>query len=205
MYGLSERTVNASGYKCKALVFESSGTPIVFLHGMSYTREIWQTIGVLDLLKDKHVPFLALDLPYGTKTECTPKTRDVQTNLDIVHAAFEEFFSERTPLIVGSSIGGHMALNYAVQFPVKGLLLTSPYSSLDESLLSSYTKFQFPVHIIWGSEDTIVPGEDLRTLTDKLPHSKLITYEGGGHSAYITAPQRFQHDLLELYASTELT
>jgi pimeloyl-ACP methyl ester carboxylesterase len=170
---------------------------------MSYTREIWQTIGVLDLLKEKHVPFLALDLPYGSKTECKPKTHDPQTILAIVHAAIEAFFPGRTPLLVGSSIGGHMALNYAVQFPVKGLLLTSPYHSLDASLLSSYGKFHFPVHIIWGSEDTVVPCEELRTLTDKLPHAKLITYEGGGHSAYITAPQRFQHDLLELYASTE--
>jgi predicted esterase len=62
-----------------------------------------------------------------------------------------------------------MALNYAVQYPVKGLLLTSPYRSLEEPMLSSYSKFQFPVHIIWGSEDNIVPEEELRTLTDKLP------------------------------------
>jgi hypothetical protein len=89
---MSEKTIHAFGYKCKALLYQAQGTPVGFLHGMSYTREIWQQIGVLDLLKEKRIPFLALDLPYGTKTECTPKTRDAQTNLAIVREAIQETF-----------------------------------------------------------------------------------------------------------------
>ncbi len=200
---MNEKTIHASGHKCKAIVHEASGVPVVFLHGMSYTREVWQRIGVLDLLKEKHVPFLALDMPYGTKTDCQPKTHDKETNIAVTRAAIEAVFGSRVPVLVGSSIGGNIALNYAAHYPVKGLLLTSPYKSLEDPLPASYSRFNFPVHILWGSEDNIVSGEELRTLVDKLPHAKLITYQGGNHSAYLSEPQRFRRDLLELYAAAE--
>ncbi len=200
---MSEKTLHVLGHKCKVLVFEASGVPVVFLHGMSYTREVWQRLGVLDLLKEKKVPFLALDMPYGTKTDCQPKTHDKETNLAVARAAIDATFSSQVPVLVGSSIGGNIALNYATHYPVKGLLLTSPYKSLEEHLPASYRKFNFPVHIIWGSEDNIVSGEELRTLTDMLPRAKLITYQGGGHSAYLNEPRRFCRDLLELYAVAE--
>ena len=107
------------------------------------------------------------------------------------------------PVLVGASIGGHVALKYATRFPVKGLLLVAPSRALEETLVQSYGNFNFPVRIIWGSEDNIISGEEMRTLADKLPNAKLVTYESAGHSAYIMQPDRFKRDLLELYASSE--
>jgi len=43
----------------------------------------------------------------------------------------------------------------------------------------------------------------MRTLADKLPNAKLVTYQSAGHSAYITHPDRFRRDLMELYATAE--
>jgi pimeloyl-ACP methyl ester carboxylesterase len=45
----------------------------------------------------------------------------------------------------------------------------------------------------------------MRVLVEKLPKAKLVTYEGAGHSAYITQPDRFKRDLMELYAQSEQT
>jgi pimeloyl-ACP methyl ester carboxylesterase len=200
---LTEKTLQAAGYKCKALVYHAPGIPVVFMHGFSYTSDVWQRIGVLDGLKEKHVPFLALDMPYGPKTECHPKTHETAPNVAFVHMALETVFHSQIPVVVGSSIGGNIALNYASQYPVKGLLLTSPVRTLDESLSSSLSKMNFPVRVIWGSEDNIVSGEELRQLTEKLPNAKLITYNSAGHSAYNNDPKRFKRDLLELYAQAE--
>ncbi len=198
-----EKTLSSAGHKCAALYYTASGAPIVFLHGLSYTPEIWQRIGVTELLMTKRVPFLALDMPYGLKSQCQPRTRDPEKNLAVVNEAVKTIFGSAVPILVGASIGGHMALQYASRFPVKGLFLVAPARALGPDLVASYSKFKFPTTIIWGSEDNIIASEEMRTLADKLPNAKLIVYDGASHSAYKDQPDRFKHDLLELYAKAE--
>ncbi|MDR2699654.1 MAG: alpha/beta hydrolase [Nitrososphaerota archaeon] len=196
--------LNLKGYKCSVLVNKIPGIPIVFLHGLSYNIGIWQCLGITDLLNEKHVPYLALDMPYGEKSCCKPKTCDVEKNVTFVHDAIENVFGGFiAPVLVGASIGGNMALHFASRFPVKGLVLVGPARALEEKLPQVYSSFEFPSTIIWGSEDIIIASEDMRTLTDKLPKSKLIIYQDAKHSAYKDNPERFKHDLLELYAKAE--
>jgi pimeloyl-ACP methyl ester carboxylesterase len=198
-----EKTLNVAGYKCQALYYNASGLPIVFLHGLSYTSDIWQRISVTERLIEKHVPFLALDMPYGMRSKCQPKTRNPEINTLVVAEAVKNAFGSTVPMLVGASIGGHIALKYAARFPVKGLLLIAPARALEKDLMQAYSKFNFLVRIIWGSQDNIVSGEDMRTLADKLPNTKLLVYNGAGHSAYKEQPEQFKHDLLELYANVE--
>ena len=200
-----EKKLSAAGHKCQALYFAASGVPIVFLHGLSYTIDIWQRIGVTELLIEKHVPFLALDMPYGLRSNCQPRTRNPEVNVAVAAEAVKNVFGSAVPVLVGASIGGNIALRYAAQFPVKGLLLIAPARALDEDLLRSYGKFNFPVKIIWGSQDNFISGEEMRTLADKLPNAKLLIYNGAAHSAYIDQPELFKRDLLELYATAERT
>jgi pimeloyl-ACP methyl ester carboxylesterase len=200
---LSEKTLDAAGHKCQAFYSVTSGVPVVFLHGFSYTSGVWQRISATELLTEKRLPFLALDMPYGLKSECRPKTHDTETNVNVAHEAVGSVFGSAVPVLVGASVGGHVALSYAAQFPVKGLFLVAPGRALEESLRRAYGEFRFPVRIIWGSEDNIISGEDMRTLAGLLPNAKLVVYEGAGHSAYLAQPDRFKRDLLELYALAE--
>ena len=198
-----EKTLTAADHKCQALYYTAPGIPIVFLHGLSYTIDVWQRISVTELLIEKRVPFLALDMPYGLRSKCQPKTRNAEANLAVAAEAVQSIFGSAAPVLVGASIGGHIALRYAARFPVKGLLLIAPARALEEDLLQSFGKFNFPVRIIWGSQDNIISGEEMRTLAGKLPNAKLVFYDGAGHSAYKDEPERFKQDLLELYASAE--
>jgi pimeloyl-ACP methyl ester carboxylesterase len=198
-----ERTLNVAGHKCPALYYTAPGVPIVFFHGLSYTSDIWQRIGITDLLMKKRVPFLALDMPYGLKTQCLPKTRDPEKNIAFANEAVKTVFGSIVPVIVGASIGGNMALRYAARYPVKGLFLVSPARALEPSLIQMYSQFKFSTTIIWGTKDNIISGEDMRTLANKLPHSKLVVYDGANHSAYKDEPERFKQELLELYANAE--
>ena len=198
-----EKTLNAAGHRCPTLWHMAPGTPIVFLHGFSYTRDIWQKIGVTETLIEKHVPFLALDMPYGLKSQCQPKTRDPEKNMAFINEAVKTLFDSALPVLVGASIGGNIALSYAGRFPVKGLFLVAPARALEPILASSFSNFKFPTTIIWGSEDNVIAGEDMRTLADRLPKARLIIYNGASHSAYKDQPDRFKHDLLELYANVE--
>ena len=198
-----EKTLNAANHQCRVLYSVFSGVPIIFLHGLSYTSEIWEKIGVTDLLSEKRIPFLALDMPYGMRSHCQPKTRSPEKNIIFADEATHTVFGSQIPVLVGASIGGNIALRYATRFPVKGLLLISPARSLETDLVPSYSQFNFPSTILWGSEDNIIASGDMRTLVDKLPNSKLIIYDGAGHSAYKDQSNRFMHDLLELYARVE--
>jgi abhydrolase domain-containing protein 14 len=198
-----ERTLNVAGHKCPALYYTAPGVPVVFFHGLSYTSDIWQRIGVTDLLMRKRVPFLALDMPYGMKSQCQPKTRSPEKNIAFANEAVKAVFGEAVPVLVGASIGGNMAMRYAVQFPVRGLLLISPSRALEPDLVQKFGQFTFSTTIIWGSQDNIIGGEDMRTLADKLPNAKLIVYDDANHSAYKDEPERFSHDLLEFYANAE--
>ena len=198
-----EKTLNVAGYKCQALHYNATGVPIVFLHGLSYNNEIWQRIKITELLTEKRVPFLALDMPYGIKSQCQPKTRDPQKNIEVVNEAIKTILNSEVPVLVGASIGGNMALHYASKYPVKGLLLIAPARALEKELMQTYDRFDFPVTIIWGSEDNIIAGEEMRVLADKLPKAKLIVYESASHSAYKEQPEKFKHNLLELYAKAE--
>ena len=200
-----EKTLNLTGYKCQALIHNERGTPVVFLHGLSFTIDIWQRIGMPDLLLEKHVPFLALDMPYGVKSSCRPKTRNPETNVSVLAEAVQSVFGSTVPVLVGASIGGYIALRYAAKFPVKGLLLISPANALAEDLVESYGKFRLPVRIIWGSQDNIVSGEEMRTLADKIPNAKLLVYKDASHPAYLSQPKLFKKDLLEFYANAEQT
>jgi pimeloyl-ACP methyl ester carboxylesterase len=161
-------------------------------------------LGITDLLDKKHVPYLALDMPYGEKNLCNPKTHDPEKNITFAYEAIENIFGRHiTPVLVGTSIGGNIALHFASRFPVKGLVLVGPARALEENLSRAYSSFKFPSIIIWGSEDSIIASEGMRTLTDKMPNSKLIIYQGAKHSAYKDNPERFKRDLLELYVKAE--
>ena len=200
-----EKTLNFAGYKCQALYYNAPGVPVVFLHGLSFTIDVWQRVGVTELLIEKHVPFLALDMPYGLKSSCQPKTRNAEANVSVVAEAIKTVFGSAVPVLVGASIGGHIALKYAAKFPAKGLLLIAPANSLEEDLVQSYSKFRFPVRIIWGSQDNIISGEEMRTLADKVPNAKLLIYKDASHPSYLSQPELFKRDLLEFYAITEQT
>lgn len=170
---------------------------------MSYSYEIWQEIGVIELLIEKNIPFLALDMPYGVKSKCHPKTRDIEKNIAFINSAINGILENKIPLLVGASIGGNMALNYATRFAVKGLFLVAPARALEPNLSRFYSDFKFPSVVIRGSYDTLVAEEEMRALTDQLPNSRFVVYNGAGHSAYRDQAEKFKHDLLELYAKIE--
>ena len=200
---MSAKTLSLTNHKCQAIINRAPGIPIVFLHGYSYTSDVWLKTGITDILKEKQLPFLALDMPYGLRSRCKPKTRNTETNIAVIKEATQSIFGVVPPILVGASLGGHIALNYAVRLPVTALFLLAPVRTLQEELTQAYSQFNFPVHIIIGSEDRIASSEELRELAGKLPNGKLTVYERAGHSAYLTFPERFRRDLLELYALIE--
>ena len=99
---------------------EGKGPAIVFLHGMSWDRRIWQPI--IERLRD-HFRCVGVDLPGHGKSQDLPGTGDYR--LDAVAARLHQLLAGlgvEKPFVVGHSLGGAIASFYAAQFPVRGVI-----------------------------------------------------------------------------------
>ncbi len=57
-------------------------------------------------------------------------------------------------------------------------------------------KIRMPTLIVWGDQDAIIPRSDQDRLATAIAGSKLVVYEGAGHSVYWEEPERVASDLV---------
>lgn len=55
-----------------------------------------------------------------------------------------------------------------------------------------------PVLLVWGERDPLIPRSQQDALLAAIPGSRLLVYEGDGHSPNWEEPQRFAKDLIDL-------
>jgi pimeloyl-ACP methyl ester carboxylesterase len=93
-----------------------SGTPVVFVHGLTFDRRTWQPI--IDRLGGT-VSSVAIDLPAhgGSHGEPVP----LQEVADQVHRLVQALGLER-PVVVGHSISAAVAGLYAAAYPTRGIV-----------------------------------------------------------------------------------
>jgi len=114
------------------LLEAGSGDPIIFLSGLVGTNEHWA--GVIDRLRDRF-RCMALEVPLLS-------LQGKDCSVDGVSAMVRQFIIEhvgRSPLIVGSSFGGHVGLKLAIEHPrlVHGLVLAGSSGLLEKPLLNA--------------------------------------------------------------------
>lgn len=109
---------------------------------------------------------------------------------------------EKNMIIFGESLGAAVALQVALEYPVAGLILQSPFLSLQSMAKLHYPwnilpvlddfsnekkieRLHIPLLIIHGTQDELVPIEQGKTLFAKAIHApskKLALLEGQGHN-----------------------
>lgn len=95
---------------------EGTGTPIVFLHGLTFDRRTWRPI--LDRLGDT-AQCLSIDLPAHGESAGDPmpleqvaaEVHDLVTSLEL-----------EDPIVVGHSISGAIAFLYAATYPTRAVV-----------------------------------------------------------------------------------
>lgn len=93
-----------------------TGAPIVFLHGLTFSRRTWDP--VVDLLADRH-RCLLIDLPGHGESAGYPGSMEAvasQLNQTITIVGIER------PIIIGHSLGAVLATIYAATYPVSGVV-----------------------------------------------------------------------------------
>ncbi|PWI45049.1 alpha/beta hydrolase [Streptomyces sp. ICBB 8177] len=96
---------------------EGSGTPVVFLHGLTFDRRVWRPI---TQRLDGSIRSIAIDLPAhgdsgGEPTDLEGVARQLRQLLDSL--------SVERPVVVGHSMSAGLAALYASAHPVRGLVL----------------------------------------------------------------------------------
>ena len=96
------------------VISRGSGPPIVFLHGMGASAATWDAVG--EALSDRYLT-VAVDLPGHGGSPC-PDDPDRFTR-DAALADVDELLATlaEPAILVGHSLGGGVAMQFAYQFP----------------------------------------------------------------------------------------
>ncbi len=172
---------------------EGEDPPIVLLHGMAFNADTWDKLGTLDFIKEIGFKFYAIDLPgFGKSTgkrlnrdKASDFLRKFMLNMGIVE-----------PVLVGPSMGGGVALTYAIKYnALKGLILIAPAGLNDPFIVQNIEKINSPCLIFWGDKDRVFPVTQGYKLREKLKNSKLVICPGARHPCYLDKPKLFHSEL----------
>ncbi|MCF6186511.1 MAG: alpha/beta fold hydrolase, partial [Desulfobulbaceae bacterium] len=128
---------------------EEQGHDIVLLHGMKFQAATWQELGTLGLLADLGMRAFALDMPgFGKSPAC-------EAEQDEVLARFVDRETTGRPILLGPSMGGRIALEFAVNHPdtLSALILVGAVGV--EENRARLAEIKVPTLLIWGGEDQI--------------------------------------------------
>lgn len=103
-------------------------------------------------------------------------------------------------VLIGNSLGSGVATEMAREFPVRALVLTAPYTSLQEVAagkmrwapvrwlmrdhfdnLAKIAQIDRPLLVLHGTTDTLIPIAHGRQLAQAAPHGTFMPFDGLGH------------------------
>lgn len=177
---------------------------ILMLHGNA--ENIGDGLQLAAPVHDEGWNLLLLDYRGYGKSEGSPSEAGIYRDGEAALAALRARADVDPGRIVvwGRSVGAAVAVHLAAETPVRGVVLESPFTSVDELLreggyllmrvLSRFGSYRFdsaakmprvgaPVLVIHGTRDEIVPFHLGRRLCDLAPGRKeFLPIEGGGHN-----------------------
>ncbi|MGZ3610487.1 MAG: alpha/beta fold hydrolase [Ktedonobacteraceae bacterium] len=136
--GIREETCNVAGVSMHYYCAGRRGTPIVLIHGLGSSSEIWAAL--MQLLKKEFLVY-APDLPGFGRTPLAPEGTNIQTHVLYLKRFLDALEFQRVTL-VGNSLGGWIATRFAVEYPerVERLYLLNSAGLRRENMHSPYVE-----------------------------------------------------------------
>ena len=113
LIGIREETCNLGGVSMHYYCAGRRGTPIILIHGLGNSAEIWARL--MPLLSKEYLVY-APDMPGFGKTPLAPEGTNVATHVLYLERFLEALGYPRVTL-VGNSLGGWIATRFAVEHP----------------------------------------------------------------------------------------
>ncbi|MCL2457933.1 MAG: alpha/beta hydrolase [Desulfobulbus sp.] len=190
MFEITEKTVDCGGWGLHCLECgRPEGRAIVLLHGMKFQAATWRELGTLEVVADLGLRALAVDMPgFGQSPACSLAPA----------LALSRFFDQqevRQAILVGPSMGGRIALEFAIAHPerVAGLVLVGAVGV--EENRAHLGKITAPCLVIWGGADQVSPLANSEILLAGLPDARREIYPEAAHPCYLDQPERWHASL----------
>ena len=196
MHPITTRQIDLDGCTVHCLeTGDLAGRAVVLLHGMKFQAETWRELGTLIQLADQGLRVLAVDLPGFGRSPTHPLPPG-----EVVHRLLDKLGIDRA-VLVGPSMGGRIALEYAIGHPERlaGLVLVGAVGVADNR--ASLGRITVPVLVVWGSEDQVAPLGDSDTLLTELPQARREILDGAPHPCYLDQPERW-HEVLRTFLTS---
>jgi pimeloyl-ACP methyl ester carboxylesterase len=152
--GAREETCDLNGLPLHYYCAGRRGTPIVLIHGLGNSAEVWASM--LPLLSKEYLVY-ALDLPGFGKTPLAPEGVSVRSHV-LYLQRFLDAMGYPQVALVGNSLGGWIATHFTAQYPerVSHLYLLNSAGLRREQMNSPYAvdraAAQRAMKHIWGYE-----------------------------------------------------
>ena len=111
--GIREETINLGGVAMRYYCAGRRGTPIVLIHGLGNSAEVWA--GLMPLLAREYLVY-APDMPGFGKTPLAPEGTNVATHVLYLERFLDALGYPRVTL-AGNSLGGWIATRFAIEHP----------------------------------------------------------------------------------------
>lgn len=192
MSNITQKFIDIGNCRVNTLsVPNTAGKDVLMLHGMSFNADTWRELGTLDALGNAGYDVTAADMPGFGDTEKCGKGPD-----NVVEGLIGTLGMDR-PVVVGPSMGGRIALNFALDHPelVGGLVLIGCVSV--EENRGRLNNIKVPTFIVWGSRDHIAPMSNAELLHREVKGSRLLVIDGAKHPAYLDEPELWHTELIK--------
>lgn len=114
-------------------IHQGEGAPVILIHGLAASLHDWDDL-VPELAQHGYAAY-ALDLlGHGESAKPDSRAYEMDWVFDHLAAWIDSLELDQAPVLVGHSLGGYLALDYARRFPARtrGLVLVDPFYRLDQ-------------------------------------------------------------------------
>lgn len=124
---------------------EGEGFPIVFIHGLSDNLNFWKPL--TEKLKNQY-QIISLDLRGHGESDKGDKKTTIELYQEDIYELLKQLKVEKTA-IVGLSLGGNIALEFAVKHPemTSNLIIMSTFSEFSHHLKNTFNGFKEALEI----------------------------------------------------------
>lgn len=168
---------------------------VILLHGMKFQAETWRELGTLEVVAGLGRRVLAVDMPgFGKSPVCEVEPVEVLAQL-LRHLGLEQ------AVIVGPSMGGRIALEFAIRHPqrIAGLVLVGAVGV--EENRAGLAAIVAPTLIVWGAEDQIAPLTNSDILLAGMKNATREVYPEAPHPCYLVQPDRWHASLRTFFTT----
>lgn len=196
MVAIVENTIDCGGWTLHCLECgHPDGQAVILLHGMKFQAATWRELGTLEVLADLGFRVMAVDMPgFGKSPSCAVQPAEVLSR-------FLDLQGVERAFLLGPSMGGRIALEFAVAHPdrIAGLVLVGAVGVAE--LQDQLAKITAPVLIVWGGDDQVSPLANSDILLARLSNARREIYPEAPHPCYLAQPEQWHASLRTFFTS----